>query len=162
MGAKEENVVKKREQQTLRGSKWAKYATGSVMAPMVFVLPFSTMVSVEGQENQVTKHGGNYIRNFMGFFVILAIINAFKRKKLRDFAMIGAFTIAYLGVVSMSGFSNSERFLLPGLPGLIMMWGYGVSTTSRASLRLLSPWCVVVLLMEFAWAYFKLGNRGLL
>lgn len=158
---KDENVVNKRYQQTARGNKWAKYATGSVMAPMVFVLPFSTMVSVEGQENQVTKHGGNFIRNFMGFFVVFAIINAFKRKKFRDFAMIGAFTIAYLGVVSMSGFSNSERFLLPGLPGLIMMWGYGVSTLSSTSLRLLSPWCAVVFAMEFAWAFFKLGSRGL-
>ena len=158
---KEENVVKQRDKQTSRGSNWAKYATGSVMAPMVFVLPFSTMVSVEGQENQLTKHGGNFIRNFMGFFVLLAIINAFKKKKLRDFAMICAFTFAYLGVVSMSGFSNSERFLLPGLPGLIMMWGYGVSTLTKSYLRLLSPWCLVVFLMEFGWAFFKLGSRGL-
>lgn len=158
---KEENIVNKREQQTARGNKWAKYATGTVMAPMVFVLPLSTMVSVEGQENQQTKHGGNFIRNFMGFFVIVAIVNAIKRKKVRDFAMIGAFTIAYLGVVSMSGFSNSERFLLPGLPGLIMMWGYGISTLSKTSLRLSSSWCLFVIVMEFGWAFFKLGSRGL-
>lgn len=158
---KEENVVNQRAQQTFRGNKWAKYATGSVMAPMVFVLPLSTFVSIEGQENQLTKHSGNYIRNFMGFFVLLAIFNAVKRKKWRDFAMIGAFTIAYLGVVSMSGFSNAERFLLPGLPGLIMMWGYGVSTLSPKSLRLLTPWCFIVFAMEFGWAFFKLGSRGL-
>ena len=129
---------------------------------MMFVLPFSTMINVEGQLAQQTKHGGNYIRNFMGFFVILAVIEAIRKKRWRDFAMIGAFVIAYLGVVSLSGFSNSERFLLPGLPMLIMLWAYGVSAISRQSLRLLTPWCVVVLVMEFAWAYFKLGNRGLL
>lgn len=159
---KEENVANKREEQTVRGNRWAKYATGSVMAPMMFVLPFSTMINVEGQLAQQTKHGGNYIRNFMGFFVILAVIEAIRKKRWRDFAMIGAFVIAYLGVVSLSGFSNSERFLLPGLPMLIMLWAYGVSAISRQSLRLLTPWCVVVLVMEFAWAYFKLGNRGLL
>jgi hypothetical protein len=158
---REENVVDKREHQTSQGNQWAQYATGSVMAPMMFVLPFSTMVDVDQQFLQQTKHGGNYIRNFMGFFVFLAIIEAFRRNKWRDFAMIGAFAIAYLGVVSLSGFSNSERFLLPGLPVLIMIWAYGVSTLSRESLKLLTPWCIVVFIMEFGWAYFKLGSRGL-
>ena len=159
---REENVIKKRAEQTSRGSEWAKYATGSVMAPMVVVLPFSTMINVAGQYSQQTKHGGNFIRNFMGFFAIVSIFEALRRKKWRDFAMIGSFVFAYLGVVSLSGFSNSERFLLPGLPGLIMMWSYGVSTMTKTTLKLLNPWCIVVFVMEFAWAFFKLGNRGLL
>lgn len=159
---REENVVGKRSDQTSEGIQWAKYATGSVMAPMMFVLPFSTMVDVDQQYAQQAKHGGNYIRNFMGFFVFLAIFEAIRRKKWRDFAMIGAFAIAYLGVVALSGFSNSERFLLPGLPVLILMWAYGISTLSRESMKLLTPWCFVVLLMEFGWAYFKLGSRGLI
>ena len=158
---KDTNVVNKRNEQTIKGNKWAEYATGSVMAPMIVVLPFSTMVSIEGQQNQLTKHGGNYIRNFMGFFVFLAIIEAFKKKKWRDFALIGSFTFAYLGIISISGFSNSERFLLPGLPGLIMIWVFGVSSLSKQSIKFLSPWCFVVFIMEFGWAYFKLGSRGL-
>lgn len=158
---REENVENKRSDQTSRGNQWAQYATGSVMAPMMFVLPFSTMVDVDEQFAQQTKHGGNYIRNFMGFFVFLAIFEAIRRKKWRDFAMVGAFAIGYLGVVSLSGFSNSERFLLPGLPVLIMMWAYGVSALSRDSLKLLTPWCIVVFIMEFGWAFFKLGSRGL-
>lgn len=158
---REENVAEKRSDQVSQGNQWAQYATGSVMAPMMFVLPFSTMVDVDDQFSQQTKHGGNYIRNFMGFFVFLAIFEAIRRKKWRDFAMIGAFAIAYLGVVSLSGFSNSERFLLPGLPVLITMWAYGVSTLSRDSLKLLTPWCIIVFIMEFGWAFFKLGSRGL-
>lgn len=156
-----ENLSNKRTEQTLRGNKWARYATGSVMAPMVFVLPFATMVDVDQQYGQQAKSGGNYVRNFMGIFAILAIIEAFRRKKWRDFVPIGAFVIAYLGVVASSGFSNSERFLLPGLPCLIMMWSYGVSTLREKTYKLLTPWCVVVFVMEFAWAYFKLGSRGL-
>ncbi len=158
---REENVVEKRQQQTLRGNQWAKYATGTVMAPMVFVLPFSTMVDVDQQYGQQAKSGGNFIRNFMGFFAILAVYEAIRRKKWRDFVLIGAFVIAYLGVVSTSGYSNSERFLLPGLPGLIMMWAYGVSTLRKKTFKLLTPWCLVVFVMECAWAYFKLGSRGL-
>ena len=158
---REENVENKREDQTTAGNQWAQYATGTVMAPMMFVLPFSTMVDVDQQYAQQTKHGGNFIRNFMGFFAFLAIVEAIRRKKWRDFAMMGAFVVAYLGVVSLSGFSNSERFLLPGLPVLIMMWSYGVSALSRGSLKLLTLWCIIVFLMEFGWAYFKLGSRGL-
>lgn len=158
---KEENVVSKRSDQSSKGNRWAQYATGSVMAPMVVVLPYSTMVATEGQQNQLTKHGGNYIRNFMGFFVFLAFFEAFRRKKWRDYAVIGSFVIAYLGVISFSGFSNSERFLLPGLPCLIMIWSYGISVLSKPSLKLLTPWCFVVLIMELGWAYFKLGSRGL-
>ena len=155
------NVENKRMEQTARGNQWAQYAKGSVMAPMIFVLPFSTMVNVDQQYGQQEKHGGNFIRNFMGFFTILGIYEAIRRKKWRDFALIGAFVISYLGVVAMSGFSNSERFLLPGLPCLILIWAYGVSALRKSTFKLLTPWCLVVVLMEVAWAFFKLGSRGL-
>ena len=156
-----ENLENKRMEQTLRGNKWAQYATGTVMAPMIFVLPFATMVDVDEQYGQQAKSGGNFVRNFMGYFAILAIIEAFRRKKWRDFVPIGAFVIAYLGVVASSGFSNSERFLLPGLPCLIMMWAYGVSTLRAKTFKLLNWWCIIVFAMEVGWAYFKLGSRGL-
>ena len=158
---RESNVEAKREEQTSRGNQWAQYATGTVMAPMVVALPFSTMVQTEGQENQITKHGGNYVRNFMAVFAILGIFEALRQKKWRDFALIGSFTIGYLGIISLSGYSNAERFLLPGLPGLIMMWAYGVSELTTKSYKLLTLWCVIVVLMEVSWAYFKLGSRGL-
>lgn len=158
---KDTNVKNKRIEQTARGNQWAKYATGSVMAPMVVTLPFATMVDVDNQVAQQAKHGGNYIRNFMAFFAVLALYEAFRQKKWRNFALIGAFVFSYLGVVSLSGFSNSERFLFPGLPGLIMMWSWGVSQLRAESWRLMTPWCVIVVLMEFGWAFFKLGSRGL-
>lgn len=158
---RESNEVAKRMQQTIRGNQWAQYATGAVMAPMVVALPFSTMVETEGQEGQLTKHGGNFIRNFMAFFAILAVVEAFRQKRWRQFVLIGVFTFGYLGVISISGYGNAERFLLPGLPGLIMMWAYGISELQAGSYKLLKPWCIVVVLMEIGWAYFKLGSRGL-
>ena len=160
--AREENATNKRFEQTVRGNQWAQYATGTVMVPIVVALPFSTMVDVDQQYGQQEKHGGNYIRNFMAFFAILAIYEALRQKKWRDFSLIGSFVIAYLGVVSLSGFANAERFLLPGLPCLIMMWAYGVANLRKGTYKLLNPWCVVVFLMEFGWAFFKLGSRGLL
>ena len=156
------SVENKRTEQTLRGNQWAQYATGTVMAPMAFVLPFATMVDVDEQNEQQIKSGGNYIRNFMGFFALIALYEAVRKKKIGRFITLGAFVISYLGVISVSGFSNSERFLLPGLPCLIMMWAYGISSLRKKTYRLLNPWCIIVFIMELGWAYFKLGSRGLL
>ena len=156
-----DNLSQRRYEQTVRGNQWAQYATGTVMAPMVFVLPFATMVNVSEQYAQQAKHGGNYVRNFMGFFVLLALYEMIRRKKWRDFALPVSFVVAYLGVVSMSGFSSSERFLLPGLPCLILLWTYGITTLRKPTFKLLPYWYVVVVLMEVGWAYFKLGSRGL-
>lgn len=159
---KDTNAIEKRQQQTSRGNQWAQYATGTVMAPMVMVLPFSTMVEVDQQYSQEEKHSGNYVRNFMGIFAILGIYEAFRRKKWRDFAMIGSFVVAYLGVISLSGYVNAERFLLPGLPGLIMIWSYGINTLRARTFNLVKPWCIFIVIAEIAWAYFKIGSRGLL
>lgn len=156
------NLEVKRSVQTSRGNQWAQYATGPVMAPMAFVLPFATMVDLDQQYSQQEKSGGNYVRNFMGFFAFLAVYEAFRRKKWRDFAMIGAFVIAYLAVVSRSGFNNSERFLLPALPCLIMMWSYGVSSLRKETYRAFAVWCIIVFFMEVGWAFFKIGSRALL
>lgn len=152
----------KRMEQTTRGNQWAQYATGTVMAPMVFALPFSTMVDTD-QENQMVMHGGNYVRNFMGVFVLISLFGLlFLNKNWRDFTLVGSFAISYLGIISMSGFANSERFLLPGLPCLIIFWAYGISILNARSYRFVKYWYFIVPVMEIGWAVFKIGSRGLL
>lgn len=156
------NQDAKRSVQTLRGNQWAKYATGTVMAPMMFVLPFPTMVDVDEQYNQQMVSGGNYVRNFLGGFVLIALFSAiFITKNWRNLSLIGSFVIAYLGIVSSSGFANSERFLLPGLPVLLIMAAYGVTLLDAKSYRFIKIWYWVVPVMAVAWAFFKLGSRGL-
>lgn len=157
------NQESKRWQQTSRGQKWAKYATGTVMAPMMFVLPFPTMVNVDEQYNQQVLSGGNYVRDFMGGFVLLALFSAiFVKKNWRDLSLLGSFLIGYLGVISMSGFSNSERFLLPGLPLLLIFAAYGITLLDAKNYRWVKIWYWIVPLMVAGWAIFKLGSRGLL
>ncbi len=159
---RETNVMNKRETQAARGNQWAKYATGTVMAPMMFVLPFPTMVDVDQQYTQQMLHGGNYVRNFLGGFVLIAIFSAlFITKNWRNLSLIGSFVFAYLGVVSISGFSNSERFLLPGLPILLIMAAYGITQLNAKNYKFIKIWYWVVPVMAFAWAFFKLGSRGL-
>lgn len=156
------NVELKRDLQERRGNKWAKYATGGVMAPMAFVLPFSTMVDVDLQYNQQLKHGGCFVKNVMGIFVVIAFFSMFfVSKKWRDFALIWSFTFGYLAVISLSGFSNSERFHFPAIPLLMSFAAYGVSLLNKKYFKFVKIWMYVVVLMEFAWAFFKLGSRGM-
>lgn len=152
----------KRESQTQQGNLWAKYATGTVMAPMMFVMPFATLVDTD-QQNQLVMHAGNYVRNFMGVFVLVSLFNIlFVKKNWRDFVLIGTFVIGYLGVVALSGYANAERFLLPGLPCLIVFWAYGVAVLNARNYKMVKYWYVIVPLMEIGWAFFKIGSRGLL
>jgi len=157
------NQTLKREHQERHGAKWAKYATGTVMAPMMFVLPFPTMVDVDDQYNQQMVNSGNYVRNFMGIFVIIAVFNAlFKKKNWRDFSLIGSFIIAYLGIVCSSGFANSERFLLPGMPVLLIIAAYGITLLDGRNYRYVRMWYFILPVVILAWAVFKLGSRGIL
>ena len=159
---RDSNQKMRRLEQTVRGNQWAQYATGAVMTPMMFVLPFSTMVDT-GQYSQLVIHGGNFVRNFMGVFVLIGVFAAvFTKKKWRDLSLIGSFTMFYLLVISLSGFANSERFLLPGLPGLLIMAAYGISELTAKTFRFVKIWYVIVVLMQIGWAYFKLGSRGII
>ncbi|MCQ2344350.1 MAG: hypothetical protein MJ002_05445 [Paludibacteraceae bacterium] len=150
----------KRQEQTSRGARWAKYATGTVMAPMAFVVPFSTMIDT-GQENQNVMHSGNFIKNFLGIFSLFALYYTIKSKRFRNFSLIGTFTVLYLGVVSFSGFANAERFHLPALPCILMISAYGLSFLNARNYKYVDYWFIVVVLMEVSWAYFKLGSRGI-
>ena len=157
-----ENQMAKRTHQTNKGNQWAKYATGTVMAPMMFVMPFPTMVDVDQQYNQQMISGGNYVRNFFGVFVLIAVFSAiFVTKNWRNLSFIGSFAIAYLGIISASGFANSERFLLPALPVLLIMAAYGITLLNAKNYRFVKMWYYVVPVMAVAWAFFKLGSRGL-
>ena len=159
---RESNQDTKRAYQTSKGNQWAKYATGTVMAPMMFVMPFPTMVDVDEQYTQQMISGGNYVRNFFGGFVLIAVFSAiFITKNWRNLSLIGAFVIAYLGIISASGFSNSERFLLPGLPVLLIMAAYGITLLNARNYRFIKIWYWVVPVMAFGWAFFKLGSRGM-
>ena len=121
-----------------------------------------TMVDVDEQYNQQMVNAGNYVRNFMGIFVLIALYSAiFKKKNWRDFSLIGAFVIAYLGIISTSGFANSERFLLPGFPILLMIAAYGITQLDAKNYRFVKIWFLILPVMIMAWAFFKLGSRGL-
>lgn len=157
---RDSNEITKRAYQASKGAKLAKYATGTVIAPAIFILPLSTMVDTN-QDNQMLLHGGNYIRNFMGVFVLIALFHAiFKGRNWREFSLIGAFAIGYLGIIAVSGFGNAERFLLPALPCLLIITAYGVSLLTGTYYKWVKYWYIIVIFLEVSWTVAKMINHG--
>ena len=56
-------------------NSFAQYASAAVFAPAIFTIPFSTMINVSGQENQMMLNGANFIKNIMSGFVIFAMFS---------------------------------------------------------------------------------------
>jgi hypothetical protein len=145
----------------------AKYAGAAVFAPMIFTIPFPTMVETEGQEISRMLHGGMVTKGIMSFFCILAIMTLVfpilpKLNKWRDHILIGAFLIAYLVILVFSEFAHADRFHMPALPLEILFVAYGVSLWRVKTFQRWFNWWLVVMLVAFVgWNWFKLAGRGL-
>lgn len=143
------------------GNVFSKYASKSVFAPMIFVIPFPSMVDVPNQENQQLIHGGNYVKNIMAFFAMFMLFTMVIEKKWRDHLLIVSFLVGYLLVIAMSAFAHSERFHLPALPFLLMMAAAGVSVQTNKSKKLFDWYVVFIFVVIIAWSWFKLAGRGM-
>ena len=146
----------------------AKYASASVFAPMIFTIPFPTMVETPGQETSRMLHGAMVVKNIMSFFCILAIIMLvlpiFKIPDTwRNHVLIGSFLIAYLVILVLSAFAHSDRFHLVALPLELLFAAYGVSFLNNKKIRSLYTYWLVLMFVAFvAWNWFKLSGRGMI
>jgi hypothetical protein len=143
------------------GNKFSKYATGAVFAPIIFIIPFPTIVNTPEQENQKLINGGNYVKNIMAFFVIFALFWLIKNNKWRDYLLIGSFTIGYLIVIALSAFAHSERFHQPALPFIMIMAAFGVSKITNKEKKYFTWYLAFIFVAIVAWSWFKLAGRGL-
>jgi len=161
--ARSENQQKSMEFRTTRqnGNKFAKYAGGAVFAPMIFVIPFPTLVNTPGQENQQLINGGNYVKNIMAFFCLFALFLIIKTKRWRDYLLIGSFTLGYLIVLALSAFAQSERFHQPALPFILILSAYGVTQLTKKTKKYYRWWLVLIFVAIVGWSWFKLAGRGL-
>jgi len=140
---------------------YAKYATATVFAPLIFTIPFSSMVNVIGQENQMMLNGANFIKNIMSGFTIFAILLLITRGKWREHVLPLALTCGYLVVLVFSNFAHSERFHFPVL-GLEMMFAaYGITQMTNKHKRWFNIWTIVICVANVLWALIKLKGRGL-
>lgn len=146
-----------------RGQSLVKNLSTAVFAPMMFTIPFPTMVDIEGQYTQKLLNGGNYIKNILSGFVVLVMFVLLLSGKWRDHMMPLAFMLGYLVVVAASAFAHSERFHQPALPFELMFAAYGISLfcSKTKYQRLYSLWLMAMLCAGIMWNWFKLAGRGL-
>ena len=145
------------------GNEFAKYAGAAVFAPMIFTIPFPTMVETEGQEGQKMIHGGNFDKNIFSFFTILTMFIMLFNGKWREHVFPISVLCGYLFVLAFSEFAHSERFHLPIVPLSLMFAAYGISLLRNKSIysRWFSAWCVLMFIAAVAWNWFKLAGRGM-
>lgn len=143
------------------GNAFSAYASQTVFAPLIFTLPFPTMVEIPDQENQQMLNGGNYVKNVMSFFVIFALISILLNGEWRKHVMPIAVMGGYLVVIAFSNFAHSERFHQPAMPFELMFAAVGISMLKKKHLKWFDYWLGFLLVVNVAWAWFKLAGRGL-
>lgn len=146
------------------GNAFAKYAGASVFAPLIFTIPFPSMVEpFKGQDVQQLNNGGNFIKNILSGLTIFAMVMLLMTGKWREHLLPLSFMLGYLAVLAFSNFAQSERFHQPAMPLELMFAAYGLSIaiTKPKYKRWFTYWCVLMFVAVLAWNWFKLKGRGL-
>ena len=143
------------------GNTFAQYATASIFAPLIFTIPFSSMVEIFEQENQMMLNGANFIKNIMSGLTIFALFLLLVRGDWRKHVLPIALMCGYLVVLVFSNFAHSERFHFPVLALEMMFAAYGVTQVTNKHKRWYMIWVVGVCIANILWAYIKLAGRGM-
>lgn len=148
-----------------RKNSFAKYATATVFAPLIFTLPFPTFNAANrSQILQQMLSGGSFIKNVMSYFVILVMVIFLISGQWRRHVFIIAFLCGYLAALVFSNYAQSGRFHMPVIPLLMMFGAYGISLVKQRHKFL--TWYYMFLIGEvfacLAWNWFKLKGRGMI
>lgn len=143
------------------GNEFAKYASATLFAPAIFTIPFSSMVAVRYQENQMMMNGANFIKNIMSGFTIFALFSLLFSGDWRKHVLPIALNSGYLLVLVFSTFAHSERFHFPVLSLELLFAAYGISLVKNKHKRWFTLWLVAMCLANIGWAWIKLAGRGL-
>ena len=143
------------------GNQFAKYASASVFAPLIFTIPFSSMVETPMQENQMMMNGANFVKNVISGLTILALFLLLKRGDWRKHVLPIAVMCGYLVVLVFSNFAHSERFHFPAIALELMFAAYGVTQLTNKHKRWFVIWLVIICVANIGWAFIKIKGRGL-
>jgi hypothetical protein len=142
-------------------NSFAQYASAAVFAPLIFTIPFASLVEVLGQENQMMMGGANFIKNILSGLTIFALFMLVKRREWRKHVLPLALMGGYLVVLVFSNFAHSERFHFPVLALELMFAAYGVSRVTNKHKRMYMLWMVIIGIANILWAWIKLAGRGM-
>ncbi len=144
------------------GNQFAKYAGAAVFAPLIFTIPFPTMIDPGGiQQDQQMVNGNNFVKNITSFFTILGIFLLVFRKQWREHILLLSFVVGYIGILVFSEFAQSERFHLPTIPFVLIFAAYGMSQMTNKYKRYYTYWLIFIFMAVIGWSWFKLAGRGL-
>lgn len=141
-------------------NKLAQYGSRSVFLPFMLLAPFPTLVYIADQPNTMMMAGAYFTRNVYAFFIFMALVALYKRKKLREHVLLLSFTASYIFVLASSGFALSERFHLPLIPFLLTFAAYGVSQMNQQNKKYYVPYLVLVCAVVIGWNWFKIAGRS--
>ncbi len=153
------------------GNTLSSYAGAAVFAPMIFTIPFPTIVETPNQENQRMMHGANFIKNILSGLCLFSVfmmvfrdgrIRGFMKGPWREHVLLLAIMLGYLFILVFSSFAHSERFHMPALPFELIFAAVGVSYVSKKKHKTLYLiWCGLMVVAAIAWSWFKLRGRGM-
>lgn len=143
------------------GNAFAKYASTAVFAPLIFTIPFPTMVALSEQEDMRLIHGGNWMRNAISGFVILAMFMLLLSGDWRKYTLPLAMLLGYLLMLAFTQFAHSLRFHIPVMPFEMMFAAYAITNMRKKHRNWYMIWCIFMVVACLAWNWFKLAGRGL-
>ena len=144
-----------------RGLEHAELAKNIYVAPAAFVMPIASMVDVSNG-NQKLLNGSVYVKNFIAFFTMWAIVIAFRERKWRNFSLIGAYELSYLAIIMFSFAFNSERYHEPAIPMIVVMAAYAITHLQKKDMKYLYIYSGLLLIALVGWNWLKLSARGLI
>lgn len=143
------------------GNSLVKYLSAGAMAPLVFTIPFPTMIDLYYQPTQALLNGGWYVKNVMSFFLLYALLALWRTGEWKRHIIVLAYLLGYMAALALSSYIHAGRFHYPVLPFDMMMAAYGLVHFKRKHFKYFN----MFLFFEFAviifWNWFKLKGRGL-
>jgi hypothetical protein len=145
-----------------RGNALVQNMSKAMFAPLIFSVPFPTMVEIPGQTWQQLCAGGNFIKNVLSLFVILLFSMLLIQRKWRAHTYPIAVLCGYLVALTMSSFAHSGRFHMPAVPLELMFAAAGMCLYPNESKKIWKPVLLFELVVIIGWNWFKLKGRGLI
>jgi len=147
-------------QNRARQNELAGELTEFVFAPLMFTIPFPTMINIPHQPVQQMLNGGFYIKNILSFFVILILFVLLKNNNWRKYALCIFFMCGYLAVLAFSPFAHSGRFHVPIVPVQLMFAAFAICNITKKQAQWFNYFLVFQFIVIIFWNWFKLSGRG--
>lgn len=145
-----------------RGNILVKDFSTVMFAPLMFTVPFPTMVEIHGQTWQQLNSGGNYIKNILSPLIILLFVMLLYNRKWRPYTFIIAALCGNLIALALSSFAHSGRFHQPAVPLELLFVAAAMYLYPKQCKRIWKPVLFFEVIIIIGWNWFKLKGRGLI